>query len=102
MLATKGAADLYTDDALLLAKLKSEYDLEIESKGEQQTENEQAIEAFRTNGPWDIVDMPSTQEVTLTRTFGNETFVALVIVLGFIANLSSVSRSNAPSATSNL
>jgi hypothetical protein len=66
-----------TDDALLLAKLKSEYDLEVESKGEQQTENEQAIEMFRANSPWDIVDKPSTQEVTLTRTFGNETCVLL-------------------------
>ena len=71
----RARTDSYTADTLLAEKLKSEYSLEMESKNEQQIENEQAIEMFKANSPWEIVEKDSTNEIVLTRSFGNETYV---------------------------
>lgn len=61
-----------TDDQVLAAKLEREREVEIESADPSQPSPE--VEAFKQNSDWEIVDHPGTHEITLSKTFGNETY----------------------------
>lgn len=57
-------------DEELSAKLESEIQFENEVKEGEPTPA--SVKDFLENGPFEIVDTPGEEEVTLTRTFGNE------------------------------
>jgi hypothetical protein len=57
--------------------LESERSVELESLDPSQPVPE--IEAFKENSGWDIVDYNGTHEVSLVKTFGNETYDILTL-----------------------
>lgn len=61
------------DDQVLAAKLEREREVELESSDPSEPSPE--IEAFKQNSEWEVVDHPGTHEITLSKTFGNETYV---------------------------
>ncbi|KAH7099696.1 mitochondrial glycoprotein [Auriculariales sp. MPI-PUGE-AT-0066] len=58
-------------DATLAAKLEEE--LKYEKEENRANETPEFLKAFKEQGVWTITDAPSSDEVTLTRKFGNET-----------------------------
>ena len=58
---------------LLSAKLASEQNIEIENQERDSTTLPANLQDFITNSPFEIKDVPGSEVVTLTRTFGNET-----------------------------
>jgi complement component 1 Q subcomponent-binding protein len=58
-------------DVLLSAKLASEQNIENQERATSTLPAN--LQEFITNSPFDIKDVPGTEVVTLTRTFGNET-----------------------------
>jgi complement component 1 Q subcomponent-binding protein len=60
-------------DVLLSAKLASEQSIEIENQERDSTTLPANLQDFITNSPFEIKDVPGSEVVTLTRTFGNET-----------------------------
>lgn len=60
------------DDQVLAAKLEHERQVELENSDPSQPSPD--VEAFKQSSDWDIVDHPGTHEITLTKSFGNETY----------------------------
>ncbi|WWC89305.1 uncharacterized protein L201_004226 [Kwoniella dendrophila CBS 6074] len=59
-------------DSTLAAALSAEHKFEIENAS-QLPEVPAFVESFKTQGIWEIQDIPGEDDVTLTRKFGNET-----------------------------
>lgn len=53
----------------MVAKLESEIQMEEEMKDQ---ELPTSVKDYLENGPFDIIDTPGEEEVTLTRQFGDE------------------------------
>jgi len=60
-----------TNDLALVQKLQTELQYEKES-GAKEVDVPESVKAFRDQGIWQLEDIPGNDEVTLTRTFGNE------------------------------
>lgn len=67
------AADGETDDELS-AKLESEMQIEEDMKAQEQ--QPASIKDFLDNSPFELIDTPGQEVVKLTRSFGNEKYVA--------------------------
>jgi complement component 1 Q subcomponent-binding protein len=63
-------------DEELAAKLESEIQVENEMKTDVPT----SVKDYLQNGPFKIIDTPGEEEVVLTRTFGDEKCVLLVLI----------------------
>jgi complement component 1 Q subcomponent-binding protein, mitochondrial len=63
-------------DEELVAKLESEIQVENEMKTDVPT----SVKDYLQNGPFKIIDTPGEEEVVLTRTFGDEKCVILVLI----------------------
>lgn len=64
----KAAAGEVDDE--LVAKLDSEISMELEMK--ENSEVPQSVREYLENGPFEIQDVEGSEEVVLTRTFGDE------------------------------
>lgn len=71
--AGRRAADGETDDELS-AKLESEMQIEEDMKAQEQ--QPASIKDFLDNSPFELIDTPGQEVVKLTRSFGNEKYVA--------------------------
>ncbi|TDL22885.1 mitochondrial glyco protein [Rickenella mellea] len=73
-------------DIALVSKLKEEIKYEKETAAE--VGEPEFIKEFESHGTWKIHESPGQDEVTLTRTFGNESSVSLPLPLPFAIRLS--------------
>ena len=58
---------------MLAAKLDNERTVELENMDPSEPRPE--VEAFKQNSGWEVVDHEGMHELSLTKSFGNETYV---------------------------